>query len=479
LSKLQSLKLRVETYDKDIAFQEENMQPNVFAVDPVMRGMRRERDKIAAEMAKVGTEDAGFELERLKQDVALADAHYEKQAADTEAQRKIVLAQHDKQQELSGLKSDLETNLTTQNTLALENTRMEVGQGLIKPRLQIVDRAQTPGAPIRPIKPLQIGLSFAVGLLLGVGLVAGFEFLDQSLRKPEQATAVLAAPLLAVLPRLPRRELVGSRGRLLLAGDAAGSTAFEAYRCLRVGVLGAEDDDRPLRVLLTASALDGEGKSMVAANLAAACARAGETVLLIDADLHRPALHRFFDVSTDAPGLVEVLEGVATLAGAAQPTQVANLSLLTVGDGAGVPPDILGTLEMHDLLDEAAGAYDRVVIDGPPLLGLADGRAVGQFVDGIVVVVRAGAKNDQPLRRLRQVCDNEGLPTAGVVFNGIREKHDDLTLLKERRRQLVQRRDRLRSSTAKDAAPKAVADAAPKSAPKTDDAARRSVDAAA
>lgn len=99
---------------------------------------------------------------------------------------------------------------------------------------------------------------------------------------------------------------------------------------------------------------------------------------------------------------------------------------MPAGQLDGVPLDILGTVEMHDLLATLAEEFDRVILDGPALLGLADSRVVGRFADGILFVVQSGAIDNRPLERVKQLCDHEGLRPAGLVFNGMRGRHEDL-----------------------------------------------------
>ena len=106
-------------------------------------------------------------------------------------------------------------------------------------------------------------------------------------------------------------------------------------------------------------------------------------------------------------------------------TDINNLYILPAGNVESVPADILGTVEMHDLINELAEKFDRVILDGPAILGLADARAVGRFVDGVLLVMRAGSHDSRPLSRVRQLFAHEGLRPAGIVFNGFRERHED------------------------------------------------------
>jgi Mrp family chromosome partitioning ATPase len=125
-------------------------------------------------------------------------------------------------------------------------------------------------------------------------------------------------------------------------------------------------------------------------------------------------------------GLVDVLEGQVPWQRALVDTEIANLSVMPTGTTEDVPLDMLGTVEMHDLLGELSEKFDRVILDGPAILGLADARAVGRFVDGVLLVMRANSYDSRPLARIRELFVQEGLQPAGIVFNGLREHHEDL-----------------------------------------------------
>lgn len=424
-SRADDVRSALRRIDEELAAQKELIKPEWYETDPAIRRLKAKRIELARSLETLGKDDADFELARLKQEHEFAAVDLDKIRSQVEQQRKLVLAQQGEREELERLRSDAARINSLADSLAKSKIQIEMHESLTTPRIQVIDEALPPTKPVRPIREIQIPLCFAAGLVLGLAIVLGLEFANQRVRRAEQASACLGLPLLGVVPRLSRRERWARRGALRLASEQPGARICEAFRNLRMGLLGAEGPER-IRSLVVASPVAGEGKSLISANLASACARAGESVLLVDVDLRHPQLAKLLGVSAKHPGLVEVVAGEVPWRQAVQETQVPNLFVLGAGRAAGVPTDVLGTVEMHDLLAELCEEFDRVVLDGPPLLGLADSRAVGRFADGLLLVVQAALHDARPLARVRELCDHEGLRPMGVVFNGVRYRHEDL-----------------------------------------------------
>jgi len=281
-----------------------------------------------------------------------------------------------------------------------------------------------PTVPVRPRRALNVGGGLAFSLALGVMLVCLLEYLDHSVKVPEHLSVGLGLPLLGVVPRI-RRTAATQRGGHLWCPGAAGSVAADAYRNVRAGLLGAADRLGPITTLLVTSAKAGEGKSTTALNLAATCARAGERVLLMDVDLRRPSLGEVFrDDDDQGLRLVDVLRGAVPWQRTVVRTEMPNLDFLPAGDTRDVPIEVLGTLELRQLLVGLAGHYDRVILDGPAVLGLADCRMLGRVVDAAVLVVRSGAHEMRPLQRAKAVLEQSRVVLGGVIFNGLAEDYE-------------------------------------------------------
>ncbi len=272
----------------------------------------------------------------------------------------------------------------------------------------------------RPAEPGDLHrrlILFSLGA--GVGLVCLLEHIDHSVKVPEHLTAGLALPLFGVVPRMIRSSR-NHRGGHLWTSGTPDSIEADAYRNLRASLLGAIDGKGPIVTLLITSAKAGEGKSTTALNLAATCARAGERTLLMDVDLRRPSLNGVFPGQDHDHGLVDVLRGDLPWQRTVVQTDLPNLDFLPTGDTRDVPIEVLGSLELRQLLlSLSQNHYDRVILDGPAVLGLADCRMLGRIVDAAVMVVRSGSQEIRSLQRAKAMLEQSQVFIAGLVFNGL------------------------------------------------------------
>jgi capsular exopolysaccharide synthesis family protein len=281
-----------------------------------------------------------------------------------------------------------------------------------------------PNVPIKPNRALLIGMALFVSFGMGIGLVCLLEHIDHAVKVPEHVSHGLSLPLLGVVPRI-RRTALTQRGRHLWTPGASGSVASDAYRNVRASLLGVSDRRGPIVTLLVTSAKAGEGKSTTALNLAATCALAGERTLLLDIDLRRPTLAEVFiedeEDRHDAPGAVDVLRGEIPWQRTLRHTRIPNLDFIPTGDTRETPIEILGTLELRQLLLALSHHYDRVILDGPAVLGLADCRFLGRIVDASLLVVRSGSHHLMTLHRAKAMLEQSHVAIAGVVVNGLTE----------------------------------------------------------
>jgi polysaccharide biosynthesis transport protein len=284
-----------------------------------------------------------------------------------------------------------------------------------------------PSVPIKPNRPLLIVGSLILSLAAGIGLVCLLEHIDHSVKVPEHASHGLMLPLLGVVPRIRRTALTQRGGHLWTAGDSD-ALAADAYRNVRAGLLGIGDRLGQIVTLLITSAKAGEGKSTTALNLAATCALAGERTLLLDADLRRPSLTDVF-IEDEEPGpilgLADVLKGEVPWQRTLRHTRIPNLDFMPTGDTRDTPIEVLGSLELRQLLKSLSRHYDRVIIDGPAVLGLADCRFLGRIVDSSLLVVRSGSHHLMTLHRAKAMLEQSHVAIAGVVFNGLAEEMEN------------------------------------------------------
>ncbi len=282
---------------------------------------------------------------------------------------------------------------------------------------QVVSEAVVPGAPFAPDPVRTVTIAVMFGLILGAGLAFLREYLDDTIRSKEDLDAVTGGA--DVLGLIPKVESWRNRSETrLISLTAPKSSVAETYRGLRTSLqfIGV---DRPLRLIQVTSASASEGKTTTLANLGVAFARAGHRVVLVDCDLRRPRLHRFFDVDNEV-GLTSVILGEHSISEAIQPVpDVPRLAVLASGPPPPNPSELLATRSARSLLDSLAAHADYVLIDCPPLLPVADSVIVARHVDATVLVATVDSTTKRGLRRALELLDQIDAPLVGVALNGL------------------------------------------------------------
>jgi len=313
--------------------------------------------------------------------------------------------------------------------LALQDRAQSLGvlAELRNGNVQVAQAAAVPTSPSSPKVSRNTALGAVLGLLLGLGVAFLLERLDRRIREPKDLEAIYGLALLGVVPE--STALSGSaRGangstRALPAGEA------EAFQLIRAH-LRYFNVDRQMHTLLVASAAPGDGKTTVARHLAAAAARMGSRVLLLEADLRRPTLAQQLEIQPGL-GLSDVLIGVASLREA---TRSIDLGYSSVGGseprtldvlvaGAVLPPnpgELIESHAMETLLEQVKRTYDLVVIDTPPLTVVSDAFPLLSRVDGVLIVGRVGRNRRDIAERLHETLTGAGAPLLGVVANGFK-----------------------------------------------------------
>lgn len=277
--------------------------------------------------------------------------------------------------------------------------------------VQLASRA----LPTRPSPWLKMLLGLMTGLALGVAMALLREKMDQSISTPEDIEEMLLIPNLAVIPQAsayleeaPRTN--GGNSRFRSADEPQGA---EAFRILRTNLLFSQGG---LKTLVVTSAAPGEGKTMTAVNLAAALARQGLRVLLMECDLRRPSLARHFEVQ-DGKDLASVLLENRSWQEAIQPSEVPGLDILLAGQYFPRAAEFLAGAEMKQLLDELAAHYDMVILDTSPLLVAADATVLGAIADGVLLVVKATQTDRSAVQQAVHQLTLVGAHIVGTVLN--------------------------------------------------------------
>jgi len=282
--------------------------------------------------------------------------------------------------------------------------------------VRVLDRARPRPLPIRPNVPQNLFVTVLVGVLGGIALAFGAEFLDRTVRSQEPIEEKLKLAFLGIYPRIEESK-GGLVARDLEVFAQPKSVAAECLRTIRTNILFMMPE-KPLKTMVVTSAGPQEGKTTAATALAITMAMSGNRVLLVDADMRRPRLHRIFGQSNSA-GLSSLTLGEGTLAELVRATPVPNLQVLTSGPVPPNPSELLHAKAFKRIIDEMAESYDRVIIDSPPVGVVADALVLGTYAHGTVFVLRAGATSiDMARHAVRQLRDvNAHL--VGAILNDL------------------------------------------------------------
>ncbi|MGB5219243.1 MAG: polysaccharide biosynthesis tyrosine autokinase [Smithella sp.] len=304
--------------------------------------------------------------------------------------------------------------------------------------LDIVDPANLPEWPIKPNIPQNLLLGLIGGLALGIGLAFFQEYLDDTIKDPDQAKRATGICLLATIPSfvthetqrsaLPHQQslpqLAGRDAFLdekvpkknyLITHEEPKSLASEAFRSLRTSLhFSAINKDK--KTMLFTSSFPKEGKSTVSSNTALVLAQTGARVLIVDCDLRRSSLHEKFGY-TKSPGLSEVLTRDVTIEQAINKTATPGLDLLCAGTTPPNPSELLGSEQMRQLLINQRENYDFIIIDAPPVLAVTDAPVLTMVTDVVVLVMEAGRVPIKAAQHMKEILGRLNAPIAGIVMN--------------------------------------------------------------
>jgi capsular exopolysaccharide synthesis family protein len=376
-------------------------------------------------------------------------------------QTKVVADQAAKTIQYNIRKREVETNRQLYETMLQKVKEAGIASAMRASNIAVVDRAVPPGRPAKPDHLLNTGLGLLTGLLAGVVFAFARDHVDRSLRERGDAPQYLNLPELGVIPSTeadPARRLGGKRPLVLSlkraetpVGDGEPappgegervelvtwnrkpSLLAESFRATLTSILSAGQNGNRPRVVVFTSPGPEEGKTTVVSNLGIALAEINRRVLLIDADLRRPQLHKVFDVP-NSWGLSDLLREKTALADSplealARPTQIPELYVLPSGPGTVSISNLLYSPRLPELLERLRREFDTVLIDTPPMLQIADARVLGQLADAAILVLRAGQTTRDAALAAKDRFAEDGIPLLGTILNawkpGAAGKHYD------------------------------------------------------
>jgi len=364
---------------------------------PAMQQLDRKIAELDAEIAaEVTSMRRGIQAEyqtRLREEAKLQES--------IKATRQEILDLEERSTDFTTLKREVDTNRELYDGLLQRMKEVGVAAGIAANNISVVDPAAVPQFPYSPKLLLNLAVALVLGLFGGVGLALLFEMLDDTVKGNEALEKLMDKPVLGVIPKVGAKG--GEREVGLMAYHEPTSAFAEAYRSMRTALMFSTAEGAP-RVLHFTSASPGEGKSTTAVSTAINFAQTGAKVLLIDADLRNPSLHKVFGLPNHR-GLTNYLTGSTEPGEVTQACGVQGLFLISSGPLPPNPAELLMGGRMMDLATLAAKRFDYVVIDSPPLLGLADALILADVANATLMVVAANSTRlgavEAGLKRLR------------------------------------------------------------------------------
>jgi len=403
----------------------EQFGPNFPKVQRLKLQMKALDDNVAKEKQKVLDVLESDYKEARQREAQMSDALDRAKAEANQMAEKLV--------EYNILKREAEANKALYEGLMTKMKETAISAGLRSSNIRVVDPAMVPTTPSRPAKARNIMLSFLVGLIGGIGLALLREYLDNTVKTPDDIETLARLPSLAVVPQFGSSN--GSRRRGMLPGLSSNghekrielvaqhlpkSQMSEAFRALRTSILLSQADHPP-QVILVTSALPREGKTTAAANLAVTLAQLGDSTVLVDADLRKPGIGRLLNLGGGKyAGLSSYLAGVSSLDLVSVPhPAIPNLVAIPTGPLPPNPADLLSSHKLADAIAELRTKFKFIVIDSPPIMAATDAVILSVQADGVLLVVRSGETPKEAFTRTRDLLSSVKCRVLGVVLNAV------------------------------------------------------------
>jgi succinoglycan biosynthesis transport protein ExoP len=318
------------------------------------------------------------------------------------------------------LKREVDTNRELYNGLLQRLKEIGVAGGVGINNISVVDKAQVPIYPYKPDFGKSVSMGLAIGLIIGLLVAWLLEHLDDSIRFADDVERETGAAVLGVVPKLKSQE---PGKRIALSPHLDPTSAFsEAYRSVRTALQFSTATGAPRRLVVTSSS-KSEGKSTTALALAINFAQMGKPVLLIDADLRNPVMHRLLQLDNDR-GLSNYLSSNVGVMEVVHRTEIPGLFVMTTGPLPPNPVELLSSTKMLSLLSQCEEHFAHVVVDGPPVLGIADAIVLCNQVEDAVFVIESGRTRKGHAKAALKRLHQAGVHPIGVILTKIDAYHD-------------------------------------------------------
>jgi succinoglycan biosynthesis transport protein ExoP len=361
--------------------------------------------------------EIGKVVQAMRNDYQQSQAREQSLSEALEQQKRDAQSLSRKGIEYGVLARDAASNRQIFESLMLRTKETGISGGLKTSNIRVVDAAETPQRPTSPDTRNNLLLALLGGATLAVGLTFFFEYLDNRMKNPDEIKQHLGLPCLGMVPALFDNAIQNP-----LINNGVPHNFSESFRALRTSLLFSSADEGSRCIVVTSTG-PGEGKTVVATNLAVALAQAGHRVLLVDADMRKPRVHFVLDKPQE-PGLSNLLVGNATAKEAIQTTVVPGLWVIPAGPPPPNPAELLGSKRFKDFIVSLSQRFDWVMIDTPPVLTVTDSSVVAHLVNGVLFVVGAEMTSHHAGRRALERLEHARAKVIGAVLNRVDLQHN-------------------------------------------------------
>jgi polysaccharide biosynthesis transport protein len=405
---IQQQKSEVADLQRQQSLLSEKLGPNHPDMLKVANAIHAAEAKLQGEIGKI--------VQAVKNEYEAAVSQERNLVAALEQQKMEALALNRKGIQYAVLQRDASSNRQIFDTLMQRSKETGISGELKMSNIRVVDPAEVPSQPVSPNVRTELQFAAGGGLLFAIVICFVFDHLDNRIKTPDELKDHLGLPYFGMVPAMFEKS-----NQTMLISNGAPSGFVEAIRALRSNLLFSSSAAESRSLVVTSTA-PGEGKTLVAANLAVALAQAGHRVLLIDGDMRRPRVHQVFDIPQE-PGLSNVIAGTAKASESVKPSSVPGLWLMPAGAEAPNPSELLGSKRFNDFADSLSENFEWVIIDTPPLMAVTDSAIIAHGSTGVLFVVGAEMTSRFAARRALEQLHHAKAQVVGAVLNRVDLKH--------------------------------------------------------
>jgi capsular exopolysaccharide synthesis family protein len=363
--------------------------------------------RLQAEIGKV--------VQSVRNQYLAAQAQEQSLGGALEGQKHEALSMNRQAIEYGVLQREVESSRQIYDSLLQRAKQTGISSELRTSNVRVVDLAETPTSPVSPRRAVNLLLALLGGSFLGCCLAFLLEYVDNRIKSPDELKQHLGLPALGLIPSISAKVLANGQSPLMNRGVPPGFA--EAMRTLRTNVLFSSAVDGGKSLVITSTG-PGEGKTLVATNLAIAFAQAGQRVLIIDADMRRPRVNEVLSLPQE-PGLSNVLVGSVRASEAIKATGINGLWILASGRTPPNPPELLGSQRFRELLETLRDHFDWVIVDTPPVMAVSDAALIAHNATGVVYVVGAEMTSRFAAQSGLEQLENSRAHIVGAVLNRV------------------------------------------------------------